>query len=166
MKVALYARVSTEEQNPEMQIAQLKKKADLEGWEYDLYEEKESTRKTRPIKYELYNKLLAKEYDAVVVWKLDRWARSTQEASREIETLFNRGVSFISLTDHIDLSTASGRLQFHIITAFAEFERDIIRERVKAGMKNSKKRLGRPKGSKDKKPRRKSGYYMRWNKNE
>lgn len=164
MKVALYVRVSTEDQNLDMQISQLKKKAELEGWEYVFFKEKESTRKSRPIKYELYNKLLEKEYDAVCVYKLDRWARSVQEASREIKTLYNRGVSFISLTDHIDLSTASGRLQFHIISAFAEFERDIIRERVKAGMDNSKKQLGRPKGSKDKKVRRKSGYYRRWSK--
>jgi len=145
-----------------MQIQQLKKKAELENWEYELFTEKESTRKTRPVKYELYNRLLKKEFDAVVVYKLDRWARSTQEASREIETLFKRNIPFISLTDNIDLSTASGRLQFNIISAFAQFERDIISERVKAGMANSTKKLGRPKGSKDKKRRRKSGYYRRW----
>lgn len=153
--------MSTQDQNPEMQIKALKKKAENENWNYDLYTEKESTRKTRPIKYKLYNKLLNKEYDAVCVWKLDRWARSVQEGTREIEMLYNRGISFISLTDHIDLSTASGRLQFYIIQAFAQFERDIISERTKEGLKNAKN-VG--KRGKDKKPRRKSGYYRRWNK--
>ena len=137
-KVALYARVSKEMQNPEMQEKALKKKAELENWIYDYFEEKESSRKTRPIKYELYQRLLKKEYDAVVVWRLDRWARSVQEASKEIETLFNRNVPFISITENIDLTTASGRLQFNVITAFAQFERDVISERTKEGLKHAK----------------------------
>lgn len=158
-KVALYARVSKEMQNPEMQKKALLKKAELEDWAYDYFEEKESSRKTRPIKYELYQRLLKKEYDAVVVWRLDRWARSVQEASKEIETLFNRNVPFISLTESIDLTTASGRLQFNVITAFAQFERDVISERTKEGLKHAKN-VG--KRGKDKKPRRKSGYHLRW----
>jgi len=156
--VALYARVSTNEQDPEMQKKALIKKADVEGWTYNLFEERESTRKSRPIKYDLYQRLLNKEYDAIVVWKLDRWARSTQEASREIETLFNRKVPFISLTENIDLSTASGRLQFNVISAFAQFERDIISERTKEGLKHAKN-VG--KRGPDKRPRKKSGYYLR-----
>jgi DNA invertase Pin-like site-specific DNA recombinase len=159
MKTALYVRVSTQEQNPEMQRKALVEKAEREGWEYDVFEEKESTRKTRPIKYALYQRLLNKEFDAVVVWKIDRWARSTQELSREVTTLFNKGVKFISLTDNIDLSSASGTLQFNIISAFAQFERDIISERTKEGLKG-KKNVG--KRGKDKKRRRKSGYYQRW----
>jgi putative DNA-invertase from lambdoid prophage Rac len=161
MKVALYSRVSTLEQNPLMQKKALIEKAEREGWDYDIFEEKESTRKTRPIKYELYQRLLRKEFDAVVVWKIDRWARSTQELSREVTTLFNKGVKFISLTDNIDLSSASGMLQFNIISAFAQFERDIISERTKEGLKG-KKNVG--KRGKDKKRRRKSGYYQRWSK--
>ena len=157
--VALYARVSKEMQNPEMQEKALKKKAELENWTYDYFEEKESSRKTRPVKYDLYQRLLKKEYDAVVVWRLDRWARSVQEASKEIETLFNRNVPFISLTESIDLTTASGRLQFNVITAFAQFERDVISERTKEGLKHAKN-VG--KRGKDKRPRRKSGYHLRW----
>ena len=156
-KVALYARVSTTEQDPEMQKKALIKKSEIEGWAYNLFEERESTRKSRPIKYELYQRLLNKEYDAIVVWKLDRWARSTQEASREIETLFNRNIPFISLTENIDLSTASGRLQFNVISAFAQFERDVISERTKEGLKHAKN-VG--KRGKDKSPRKKSGYYL------
>ena len=161
MKVALYSRVSTQEQNPEMQRKALVEKAKREGWEYELFEEKESTRKTRPLKYLLYQRLLDKEFDGVCVWKIDRWARSTQELSREVTTLFNKGVKFISLTDDIDLSSASGKLQFNIISAFAQFERDIISERTKEGLKG-KKNVG--KRGKDKKRRRRSGYYQRWSK--
>jgi len=142
-----------------MQRKALIEKAEREGWDYELFSEKESSRKTRPIKYDLYQQLLRKEYDAVVVWKIDRWARSTQELSREVTTLFERGVKFISLTDNIDLSSASGTLQFNIISAFAQFERDIISERTKEGLKG-KNNVG--KRGKDKKRRRKSGYYQRW----
>lgn len=71
-------------------------KATREGWEYWVFEEKESTRKTRPIKYELYQRLLSKDCDCVCVWKIDRWARSTQELSREVTTLFNKSVKFLT----------------------------------------------------------------------
>lgn len=162
MKVALYARVSTDEQNPELQKQALLKKTETEGWKYEYFQEKESTRKTRPVKYALYQRLLKKEFDAVIVWKIDRWARSTQELSREVTTLYNKGVKFVSLTDNIDLSSASGTLQFNIISAFAQFERDIISERTKEGLKG-KKNVG--KRGKDKKRRRRSGYYQRWSKN-
>lgn len=172
MNVALYARVSTEIQDPLMQKNALINKAHQEGWSFNYFEEVESTRKTRPVKYELYQRLLNKEFDAIVVWKLDRWARSAQEASREIETLFNRGVPFISLTEAIDLSTAAGRLQFNVISAFAQFERDLIRERVKeafyvdaVGITRSK-RNDKPVGKRgcDKNQRKKGGYYLRYNK--
>jgi len=94
-KVALYARVSTIEQNPENQKAALIKRAEREDWDYEYFPEKESTRKTRPINYQLYQKLLRNEYDAVLVWKLDRWGRSVKELVTEIGTLYNRGVKFI-----------------------------------------------------------------------
>lgn len=159
MKIALYIRVSTQEQNLKMQREALERKGKNEGWECVLFEEKESSRKTRPIKYQLYQRLLKNEFDGVCVWKIDRWARSTQELSREIITLFNRGVKFISITDNIDLSSASGMLQFNIISAFAQFERDLISERTKEGLKHVKN-VG--KRGKDKKRRRRSGYYQRW----
>jgi putative DNA-invertase from lambdoid prophage Rac len=158
-KVALYTRVSKQDQNPKMQRDALIQKAKKERWNYTLFTEKESTRKTRPVKYALYQRLLNNEFNGVCVWKIDRWARSTQELSREVTTLFNKGVKFISLTDNVDLSSASGMLQFNIISAFAQFERDIISERTKEGLKGNKN-VG--KRGKDKKRRRKSGYYQRW----
>lgn len=166
LKAALYARVSTVDQHPERQEKGLKDYAKRMGWEdYDYYEEKESTKKTRPIKEELFKKLCKKEYDVICVWKLFRWARTLQEAIRDVNTLvFEKNVKFISISDNIDLSSATGRLYFHILCAFGEFERDLLSERTREGMAASKKKAGRPKGQKDTKTRRKSGYYRRWSK--
>ena len=165
MKVAIYCRVSTIEQNPENQKLQLVDYCDRLGYDYKVFEEKESTRKTRPVKYSLFQELRQKKFDGVVVWKLDRWARSTQELVTEINELYSKDVMFISLKENIDLSTPTGKLQFHIISAFAEFERDLIKERTLAGLERAKKQgkvLGRPKGSKDRKIRKKGGYYLRY----
>ena len=164
MKIAIYCRVSTTEQTTENQTLRLTEYAERMNWTYDVYEETESTRNTRPIKYKLFQKLRAKEYDAVLVYKLDRWARSSTELINEITELYEKGIPFISLSDNVDLSTSAGKLQFHILSAFAEFERNLIRERTLEGLKRAKKQgktLGRPKGSKDKKLRKKGGYYLR-----
>ena len=161
MKAVLYARVSTADQNAEMQKKALIKRAEQEGWEYEYVEEIESSRKQRPKKYRIYQEALQGKYDIICVWKLDRWGRSVQEMVREMDTMIKHGIQFISLTDNIDVSTASGRLQYNMLCAFAQFERDIISERTKEGLRG-KKNLGRPKGSKDKKRRKKSGYYLRW----
>jgi len=169
MKVAIYVRVSTRDQHPENQIIQLKEHAERQGYDYDVFEEKESTRKTRPVKADLLNKLRLKEYDAVLVLKLDRWARSVSEAVNEVEELLKKGIKFISLKDALDLETSGGRFYFHILTAFAQLERDIIRERTLDGLERAKvqgKTLGRPKGKKDGKRRKVSGYHLRWSKRE
>ena len=164
MKVALYIRVSTENQTTENQRIRLEEYAKSNNWEYDVFDEVESTRKTRPIKQALLTKLRAGQYDAVVVYKLDRWARSSTELILETKELIDKGVGFISISDNLDFTTASGKLHFQILSAFAEFERSLISERTKEGLKRAKsqgKQLGRPKGSKDKNKRRKSGYIIR-----
>ncbi|MAD50216.1 MAG: resolvase [Flavobacteriales bacterium] len=164
MKVALYNRVSTIKQTNENQKIRLEEYAKIKGWEYDVYEEVESSRKTRPIKQMLLSKLRSQVYDAVVVYKLDRWARSSTELILETKELVDKGIIFISVSDNLDFSTASGKLHFQILSAFAEFERSLISERTKEGLRRAKtqgKQLGRPKGSKDKKPRRKSGYLLK-----
>lgn len=164
-KVAIYCRVSTTDQHPENQRIQLEEYAKRMGWEYTLFEEKESTRKTRPIKYELLQRLRKKELDGVLVWKLDRWARSVSEAALEMDELIKRDIGFISLQDSIDITTANGKFFAQVLFAFAELERNIIRERTLAGLERAKKQgkqLGRPVGSKDKKVRKKGGYYMRY----
>ncbi len=150
--VALYARVSTlNGQNPEMQLAELREYAIRRGWtiagEYvdmGISGAKES----RP---EL-NRMLAdarrRRFDAILCWKLDRLGRSLKHLVTTIEDLEAYGVAFISLRDNLDLSTPSGRLMMHIIGAMAEFERELIRERVCAGIQAARRRgarIGRPK---------------------
>jgi DNA invertase Pin-like site-specific DNA recombinase len=97
------------------------------------------------------NRLMAdahqRRFDAVLVWKLDRYGRSLRHLVNALAELEALGVAFISLRDNLDLSTPSGRLMFQIIGAMAEFERSLIVERVKAGMRNARakgKRIGRP----------------------
>lgn len=164
MKVALYSRVSTSDQNTENQRIRLSEFAESKKWLYDSFEEIESTRKTRPVKQSLMQKLRAKEYDAVLVYKLDRWARSSTELMLDTKELLDKGIGFISLSDNLDFATASGKLHFQILSAFAEFERALIRERTLEGIKRAKlqgKQVGRPKGKKDSQKRRKSGYILR-----
>lgn len=162
-KVALYCRVSTSEQTNENQKIRLLKYATENNFDFDMFEETESTRKTRPVKADLLNRLRNKEYDAVIVYKLDRFARSSAELILDVSELVKKGIGFISISENLDFTTASGKLHFQILSAFAEFERELIRERTIEGLKRAKsqgKALGRPTGSKDQKQRRKSGYIL------
>lgn len=163
--VALYCRVSTSStQTTENQKIRLIEYAERQGLKYDIYEETESTRKTRPVKQALLAKLRNHEYDAVIVYKLDRWARSSTELILDTKELIDKGIGFISLSDNIDFGSASGKLHFAILSAFAEFERELIRERTIEGLRRAKlqgKKAGRPIGSKDTKKRKKSGYILR-----
>lgn len=147
MKMAIYCRVSRQDLNLDNQLIPLKRYADSQGWEYEVFTEKESTRKTRPVQYALYNRLLKREFDGVLIYKFDRWARSVKELVSHMEEFTNRGVRFISYSENIDLATSSGKLMFMIISAMAEFERDLIRERTMAGLDRARARgvkLGRP----------------------
>ena len=164
MKYALYARVSTKEQTTENQRLRLVAYAEAQNFEYDLFEETESTRKTRPVKQEMLQQLRAGKYAGVIIYKLDRYARSSTELIMDVSELVKKGIHFISLSDNLDFNTATGKLYFQILSAFAEFERELIRERTILGLKRAiqeGKQLGRPRGSKDKKVRKKSGYILR-----
>ncbi len=164
MKIAIYCRVSSRDQTPDNQRIRLTEYVKEKEWEFEVYTEVESTRNTRPIKAELLHKLREGKYEGVLVYKLDRWARSSTELVLEVRELVNKGVVFISYTENLDFSTSTGRLHFQILSAFAEFERDLISERTKEGIYRARirgKTLGRPRGSKDKKKRRKAGYYLR-----
>jgi len=153
MKVAIYARVSTTEQTVQNQLLALEKYAKRMEWEYDIFVESESTRKTRPVKNNVYQALLRGEYDGLLIYKFDRWARSTTELISEMEVLVRRKVSIHSLNEGFDISSSMGQAMLTVISAFAQLERDLIRERTIAGLERAKaqgKKLGRPKGSKDK----------------
>lgn len=164
-KVALYIRVSSgQSQTVENQRIRLTEYAAANEYIFDLYEEVESTRKTRPVKQALLAKVRQGQYEAVIVYKLDRWARSSTELILDVKELLDKGVGFISISDNLDFSTAAGKLHFQILAAFAEFERELIRDRTIEGLRRSRlqgKVPGRPKGRKDTKKRKKSGYYLR-----
>lgn len=148
MKIAVYVRTSKVDMNPENQKIQLLEHCRHKGWEYDVFEEKESTRKTRPIKQTVLNQVRKGRYNGILIWKLDRWARSLQELVMDIEELKNKGKHFIVLTQPIDTTSSSGMLMAQILGAFAEFERAMISERTIAGLERAKKagkKLGRPK---------------------
>ena len=142
MKIG-YARVSTFEQNLELQIDDLNK----EGCEI-IYQEKVSTRKDNRPERDKVMKMLRKG-DTLVIWKIDRYARSVKELNALIEILKEKEVDFKSIKDPIDTTTATGRLMYNLLSAFAEFERDMIRERTRAGLASARARGrigGRPKG--------------------
>jgi DNA invertase Pin-like site-specific DNA recombinase len=147
MKLAMYIRVSKRDMNPENQERQLIKYCMDKGYEYEIFEEKESTRNTRPIKQLVMAHIRTGSLGGVIIWKLDRWARSLQELVMDINEITARNKQFIVVTQPIDTTTASGRLQMQILSAFAEFEREMIRERTIAGLERAKaqgKKLGRP----------------------
>ena len=151
-RVALYARVSTVNgsQDPEMQLAELREYAGRRG--LTIFEEYvdhgvSGSKESRPALNRMMIDARRRKFDAVLVWKIDRLGRSLKHLVVTLAELNAVGVAFISLRDNLDLSTPSGRLMFQIIGAMAEFERALIQERVKAGLRNAKakgKRIGRP----------------------
>jgi DNA invertase Pin-like site-specific DNA recombinase len=151
-RVALYARVSTvnHHQDPEMQLAELREYCLRRGWEIVAeYVDKgiSGTKDSRPALNRMMTDAHSRKFDAVLVWKLDRFARSLKHLVNALAEFEALGVAFVSLRDNLDLTTPSGRLMFQIIGAMAEFERALIQERVKAGLKNARskgKTLGRP----------------------
>ena len=165
-KFAIYARVSKTDQVLENQINPLVAYCERMGWEYEIFTEKESTRKSRPVQWALYNRLLKKEFDGLLFYKLDRWARSLKELVTHMEALYEKGVILVSFMENIDLSTSTGNLMMNIMGSFAEFERDIIRERTMAGLDRAKQwgKIGgrHPKncgcGARDKKGNKHDGY--------
>lgn len=147
MKIAIYARVSKGDLNPENQKLQLIAHAKQKGWEYEVFEETESTRKTRPIKENILKSIREGKFDGILIYKLDRWARSLQELIMNVTEITNRGKQFIVLTQPFDTTSSAGMLMMQILGAFAEFEREIIRERTMAGLDRARangKVLGRP----------------------
>src|SRR5436190_3056760 len=150
-QVALYARVSTlNNQDPEMQLAELREYAERRGWE--IVEEfidqgVSGCKEFRTALNRLMSDACRRQFDAVLVWKIDRFGRSLKHLVNALADLAALGVAFVSLRDNLDLSTPSGRLMFQIIGAMAEFERALIQERVRAVIRNARakgRRLGRP----------------------
>ncbi len=150
-RVALYARVSTlNGQDPEMQLSELREYASRRGWtitsEY-VDHGVSGSKESRPQLNRLTEDAHRRAFDAVLVWKIDRYGRSLKHLVNALADLSAYGVAFVSFRDNLDLSTPSGRLMFQIIGAMAEFERSLIQERVRAGLRNARargKKFGRP----------------------
>ncbi len=152
MKTAIYARVSTanNSQSPEMQLRELRDYCQRRGWEVSGEYVDNGVSGAKESRPEL-NRLIAaahkRRFDAVVVWKFDRFARSVSHLLRALETFNALGVAFISLSEQMDTTTPTGKMIFTILGAVAELERSLIAERVKAGLRNARakgQRLGRP----------------------
>ena len=149
-RAIIYARVSTKEQNVDMQLIDLKQYAEARKLNVvKVYIDFASGVKSDRINYKkLFDDVRKGKTDIVLVWKFDRFARSTKELINALEEFNNIGIDFISYKENVDTSTPAGKILFTMISAFAEFERAIIRERVLAGMEKARARgvkLGRPK---------------------
>jgi putative DNA-invertase from lambdoid prophage Rac len=150
MKAAIYARVSTKDQKtiPD-QLAELRAYAERSRWRVmaEFSEIESGKRDTRPQRAKLMQLVTKKKIDVVMVYKLDRWGRSTIDVLTTLMELHSRGVAFVSITEGFDMTTPVGKLMAQMLAIFAEFERETIVARVRAGVDSYRakhKRWGRP----------------------
>jgi putative DNA-invertase from lambdoid prophage Rac len=147
LRAALYARVSTHDQQTlPMQLSAMRQYVRKRGWT-TAFEVKEvgSGGEMRQKREELLAAARRREVDVIIVWRLDRWGRSVVDLVTTLQELSSVKVGFVSLTEALDLTTPSGRALAGMLAVFAEFERDILRDRVKAGIAQARKE-GRPHG--------------------
>ncbi len=149
MRAAIYARVSTFDQEPENQLAEVRRYVNARGWSAVEHVDRgiSGAKDRRPALDEMLRDARRRRFDVVVVWRLDRLGRNLRHLVVLLEELQALGVAFVSLNEGIDATTPAGKLQMHILGAIAEFERARMAERVKAGLQRARaqgKRLGRP----------------------
>lgn len=146
-RVGLYARVSTQDQQTlPMQLSAMRDYAKHRGWTVSLEaREVGSGAKTRPKREEILKAARRRALDAIVVWRLDRWGRSLIDLIGTLQELDSLGIGFVSLSEALDMTTPSGRALAGMLAVFAEFERDILRDRVRAGIAAARK-AGKPHG--------------------
>jgi putative DNA-invertase from lambdoid prophage Rac len=147
--VGLYARVSTHDQQTlPLQILALREYAAKRGWTIVAQiQEVGSGASQRELRETLIAAARRREMDVILVWRLDRWGRSVADLVSTLQELQHLGVGFVSLTEALDLTTPAGRAMAGLLAVFAEFEREILRERVRAGLAHAREtgqRLGRP----------------------
>ena len=151
-RVGIYARVSTTDKGQDvgMQLHELEAYAEARGWTVQdryLDEGVSGSKASRPGLDRLLTACRRRQIDVVLVWRLDRLGRSLKHLIMMLDELQSLGVAFVALHEQIDCTTATGQLMLHLLGAFAEFERALIRERVKAGLAHARtkgQRLGRP----------------------
>ena len=149
LRVALYARVSTHDQQTlPLQIRTMREYAAKRNWTIiTQVKEVGSGASQRELRESLLALARQREIDVVLVWRLDCWGRSVADLVSTLQELQHLGVGFVSLTEALDLTTPAGRAMAGLLAVFAEFEREILRERVRAGLDHARqqgKRLGRP----------------------
>ena len=149
MKAAIYARVSTVDQEPENQLQELRRYVEARGWASTEYVDRgvTGTKDRRPALDQLLTDARRRRFDVLVCWRLDRLGRNLKHLITLLEELQALGIAFVSLAEGIDATTPAGRLQMHILGSIAEFEKDRIRERVLAGLQRARTqgvKLGRP----------------------
>lgn len=156
MKVAIYCRVSTDEQDVDKQEHQCNSYAKDRGFEvYKVYKDIISgTTSSRPEFNKMLEDMRKREFNCIIVTRLDRMGRSLQHLLSLFNEFNNRGIQFIATTQNIDTTSATGKLQLQILGAFAEFERNLISERTREGLKRA---TGVGKRGKDKTPRKRRG---------
>ena len=169
MHVGIYARVSTHDQQTlPLQLKAMRQYVRHRKWKLVIeVQEKESGARPRPKREELMKAARRREIEAIVVWKLDRWGRSLPDLIATLAELRDLGIAFISLTEALDFTTPAGRAMIALLSVFAEFERDMIRERVKAGISQARSEgrpHGRPKTASLKAAQVKKLYRKGWNK--
>src|SRR6516164_9184008 len=148
-RAGLYARVSTNDQQTiPLQMRALREYAARRGWSIALQvKEVGSGASVRQLREQLLEAARRREIDVVLVWRLDRWGRSVADLLATLQELEHLGVGFVSLTEALDLTTPAGRAMAGMLAIFSEFEREVLRERTRAGLahaRESGKRLGRP----------------------
>ncbi len=142
MRVAIYYRVSTADQSPRAQVRELRTYAERRRVRCieEYVETASGVARSRPELDRLMADVRQRKVDLVLVWAFDRFARSTRQLVEALEEFGELGVDFVSYTQQIDTTTPAGKLTFSVLAAIAEFERELIRERVKAGMAAAKAR--------------------------
>jgi DNA invertase Pin-like site-specific DNA recombinase len=149
VRAGLYARISTHDQQTlALQCRAMRDYAARRGWTIAVeVKEVGSGASVRELRRKLLEAARRRDIDVVVVWRLDRWGRSMADLVTTLQELRDLDVGFVSLTEALDLTTPSGRAMAGVLAVFAEFEREILRERVRAGLAHARengKRLGRP----------------------
>jgi putative DNA-invertase from lambdoid prophage Rac len=149
LRAGLYARISTHDQRTlPLQRRAMREYVNRRGWTIAIeIKEVGSGASVRELRQKLLDAARRRDIDVVVVWRLDRWGRSMADLVTSLQELRDLDVSFVSLTGALDLTTPSGRAMAGLLAVFAEFEREILRERVRAGLAHARqngKRLGRP----------------------
>src|ERR1700704_5697733 len=152
MRAAIYARVSTFDQEPENQLQELRRYIGARGWTAVEYVDRgiSGAKDRRPALDQMLTDAKRRRFDVLVCWRLDRLGRNLKHLITLLEDLQALGIPFVSLAEGIDATTPAGKLQMHILGAIAEFERERIRERVLAGLQRARtqgKQLGRPRAA-------------------